>query len=73
MNYKRKRPRASSASRGKSGGHWLRHWPKWWDVVFHNRPRRSRTRHEARKVLIDPDYADRALWPLSKKPHIYYW
>lgn len=75
-NHQRRRPRTSSCGRtGGSrghGGYWLRNWPKWWDVVYHTRPNRRRNR--ACEILVmqgvDPD---QIAWPLSKKPHIYYW
>jgi hypothetical protein len=40
--------------------------------VFHTRPRRRRTKVCEIKVMkgFDPDAI---LWPLEKKPHIYYW
>jgi hypothetical protein len=51
----------------------LNNYPSAWDIQYHTRPRRAQEKHIARAILkgtIDPD---EAIWPLSKKPHIYYW
>ena len=48
-------------------------WPRWFDVVFHTRPQRRRTKAMEQKILsgrLDPD---NTAWPLSKKPLVYYW
>jgi hypothetical protein len=47
--------------------------PRWWTILEHTRPRRARDRAMERKVLNGRVDADEAIWPLSKKPHIYYW
>lgn len=82
-NHRRRRPRAASYGRKRQSYKvrhtpewnrygWRRNWPRWHDVVFHTRPRRRRTR--ACVVLVmqgtDPDLI---LWPIEKKPHVYYW
>jgi len=54
--------------RGPMGNH-----PRWWDLVFHTRPHRARTKAIARRIMrgeIDPD--DTA-WPLPDKPTKYFW
>lgn len=51
----------------------LANWPRWWDVLFHTRPTRRRTKQmeiKLRKGQIDPE---NLCWPLPKKPHSYYW
>jgi len=48
-------------------------YPAWWDRQFHTRPRRAKERIVVRRILngtLDPDGA---VFPLSKKPHLYYW
>ena len=51
----------------------MSNWPKWHDVINHNRPRRredAAMSHAVARGKVDPD---EALWPLSRRPHIYYW
>jgi len=73
-HYKRRRPRIAGTRHARSRGHWLRHWPRWWDIVFHTRPRRIETHRLEHKILsghLDPDDA---AWPLGNhRPHVYYW
>lgn len=38
--------------RGKPGGHYLNAWPKWWDFLFHTRPRRKHSRRHRHKRLV---------------------
>lgn len=66
-NFRRSRPRHLTRSRAHC------HYPKWWDVVFHTRPRRRRESLMLRKVVIGAIDADNAVWPLEHKPHKYYW
>jgi hypothetical protein len=82
MNYKRGYPRTTHHSRGRDKHrrhqpdfnryYWLSQWPRSWDIVFHTRPRRRRTRVAEIRVMKGYD-PDDVLWPLEKKPHIYYW
>lgn len=72
-NYKRGYPRTSGRAHGASRGYWLRHWPKWWDVVYHTRPHRREAAAVTNKVVRGVLDADAAVWPVSKKPHLYYW
>jgi len=73
-NFRRKKPRTRTYGKGGSRGHWLSHWPAWWDRLFHTRPARHAD-HQLEKALVkgvvDPDEA------LPKfdghKPHRYYW
>jgi hypothetical protein len=87
-NFKRRRS-VTTATKGatrvrgerqrkyKDGGsyswYWLTRWPKWWDVVFHTRPKRRRQRQCIIAVLQGDD-PDNIVWPLgNSKPHKYYW
>ncbi len=48
-------------------------WPRGHDIVHHTRPRRAREKRmleAVRRGRIDPE---EATWPLSKKPHVYFW
>lgn len=47
--------------------------PKWHDVLYHNRPRRRKEAELLRAVLKGAVHHDEALWPLSRRPHCYYW
>jgi hypothetical protein len=51
----------------------LNSYPSAWDIQYHTRPRRSKEKRLAKAILNDKIDADEAIWPLSKKPHIYYW
>lgn len=48
-------------------------WPRAWDILHHNRPRRAKEKMLARQVVKGVLDADNLSWPLSKKPHRYYW
>jgi hypothetical protein len=54
-------------------GSCLRGWPRWHDILYHNRPHRSATKRLERAVLMGWVDAEDAAWPLAKKPHQYYW
>jgi hypothetical protein len=82
MNHKRKRSRTRVRGnrfdkwRAKEFGNeyrWLNNWPAWWDIVFHRRPHRRRAMETTRAVLLGKIDADNATWPVSKKPHNYFW
>lgn len=51
----------------------MRNWPKWFDVIEHNRPRRREDAAVAKAVLCGKIDPDEALWPLSRRPRSYYW
>lgn len=56
-----------------NGYSFLNSWPRWHDILYHNRPRRTAEKRLARRVIKgDIDLEDVA-WPLAKKPHQYYW
>lgn len=67
-NFKRKRSRSNSSG---NSVHWL-NTPSWWNIVFHTRPRRHKTRMMEHEVVKGCD-PDGLLWPVEKKPHSYYW
>lgn len=82
-NFRRRRPRLSTTHTGYShragrnryaapGHRWMGNWPAWWDLVFHTRPRRRRTR-EAVVLIMQGRDPDGITWPVAKKPHVYYW
>lgn len=72
-NYKRRRPRTASGARGSSRGYWLRHWPRWWDIEFHTRPKR-REQAALLTAIRKGEDPDQIAWPLGNhKPHQYYW
>jgi hypothetical protein len=57
-----------------SGGYWWSSsYPRSWDIQHHSRPRRAQERRLARLAVMDRIDFDEMIWPLSKKPHIYYW
>ena len=57
---------------GKGHG-WNWSTPSWWNNIFHTRPWRRKTRRCEWRVLHAPDAADSLIWPLDKKPHLYFW
>lgn len=73
MNYKRKRPR-TKPPRGvdhlklATGGH-----PHWFDIVFHNRPKRRRDNARVREIVKGADYEGMTFDLGNKKPLQYYW
>jgi hypothetical protein len=85
MHYKRKNARVRKGRRGwderrikkahpvLSNWLWLHTWPESYDIIHHRRPRRRKEKNIAHAIvrgIIDPE---RAIWPVSKKPHEYYW
>jgi len=51
---------------------WMNNWPAAWDITFHRRPPRRHAKAIAHSIVRGAD-PDEALWPLSKRPHVYYW
>jgi len=47
--------------------------PAKWNRSFHSRPHRARERRVARQVVTGAVDADEALWPVLRKPTIYFW
>lgn len=66
--HRRARPRHRTYSRTKS----MSSWPRWWDILHHNRPRRRRDRATEGLVIRGAD-PDGLCWELSRRPHKYYW
>lgn len=56
-----------------TGYFWASGEPRWWTILHHTRPRRAQERALARVALMDRADLDEMIWPLSRKPHIYYW
>lgn len=51
----------------------MSNWPRSWDIVHHTRPRRAREKRLTKAIVAGKLDPDNVAWPLSKKPHIYYW
>lgn len=47
--------------------------PSWWNTLYTERPNRRKTKKLLRKVKTLTDYEEAPLFPLAKKPYIYYW
>lgn len=80
-HFRRNKPRirtfrgySARASDGRYAGYscWTRNYPAWHDILYHRRPHRRETKAVELKIMRGLD-DDAALWPLSKKPHQYYW
>ena len=52
--------------------HWFRNDPGWWVREFMTKPQRARTRQLISKVMAMQDVEDAPLFPLAKKPYLYY-
>jgi hypothetical protein len=50
----------------------MSNYPAHWDRTYHTRPRRVKNRRACRAILAGAD-PDNMVYPLDKKPHIYYW
>lgn len=76
-NFKRRLPRARTRSHYSPRArqtYWLGTWPAAWDVLYHRRPQRRRTRAIEKAILRGGMDPDSATWPLgNRKPHQYYW
>lgn len=85
MHHKRKRARIHNRGRGWDSRRikkaypalwnwlWLHSWPVYWDIQHHRRPRRREEKNIAHAIVRDVIDPDCAIWPVSKKPHEYYW
>ncbi len=84
-HYKRKRSRLAGRNKGYSSKglerrlvpqieelRWLQNYPRSHDKLYHTRPRRRSERKQERELLKGSD-PDGLVWPLSRKPHEYYW
>jgi hypothetical protein len=52
---------------------WLEATPSWWIRDMMTRPQRQEVRRLIKRTMELVDYGDAPLFPLAKKPHIYYW
>ena len=80
-NFRRNKPRLRTSrgysrrtgrERFKKHHPWMCWWPAWWDILHHSRPQRRRDMRCEKAVLNGAD-PDNIVWPLSRKPHQYYW
>lgn len=53
--------------------HYWMHTPGWWTRQVMTRPQRATVRGLIAKLHRIQDLEDAPLFPLAKKPHIYYW
>ena len=47
--------------------------PNWWNVLYFHRPQRRLTKCLEGAIVKLRVKPDAAIWPLSRKPMIYYW
>lgn len=52
---------------------WIKGNPGWWTREFMTVPQRARTRTLIGKLHRLEDLEEAPLFPLAKKPHIYFW
>lgn len=52
---------------------WIHQTPSWWVREMMTKPQRARTRNLLKKVERMKDLEDPPLFPLARKPHVYYW
>lgn len=88
-HHKRKRPRSLATRGSSYNGlkrrledrgvdietsyHFMRNYPRYWDIIRHSRPARQHNAQVARMVVKGDVDADDAIWMNGRKPHIYYW
>jgi hypothetical protein len=71
-HYKRRRPRTTGRRNIVTYGHWDNS-PRWWDIIFHRRPRRAAERAIERRILAGLVEPDGIAWSLgNSKPHHHY-
>lgn len=69
-NFKRGKCRWQTNTRVHS----MRSYPRWWDIIFHTKPKRRAQQAMLQGVIKGRVDADDAAWPLGNhKPHNYYW
>lgn len=83
-HYKRGYPRTKTRGRRRYPSKWewpalekkgwfhMCSYPRYWDIQYHTRPQRAKTKAISRKVKKGADPENLA-WPIAKKPHNYYW
>jgi hypothetical protein len=47
--------------------------PRWWDIVFHTRPRRAKDKAVTRAVAAGAIDVDAANWSVGRRPQEDYW
>lgn len=49
--------------------------PSWWRRLMQEKPARRETKMLCREITKanDPEWAEEVVFPLARKPHIYYW
>lgn len=47
--------------------------PSRWNNAVHTRRRRVELRRVMSRLMRNPGAADGLIWPLDKKPHLYFW
>lgn len=52
---------------------WLQATPSWWTRAMMTRPQRQHVRRLVKRTMELVDYDDAPLFPLAKRPHVYYW
>ena len=52
---------------------WLQSTPSSWIRQMMTRPQRQEVRRLIKRAIQLVDYDDAPLFPLAKKPHVYYW
>jgi hypothetical protein len=57
---------------GSGRCHWWA-YPRWHDIIYHSRRRRAAEARLEHRILTGQDDPEGVCWPLSKKPHVYYW
>ena len=70
MNYKRKRPRTSASNRTVKSMH---SWPRWWDIVFHTRPKRREDSRTVQGIKRGDDPDNATFNTKNHAPHTYFW
>lgn len=51
---------------------WYGRTPAWWNIMRHHRPSRRKTKEMEGRIVKGEDFENMA-WPVSRKPHIYYY
>lgn len=59
--------------RDGQGHGWNWSTPSRWNNAVHTRRRRVELRRVMSRFMRNPGAADGLIWPLDKKPHLYFW
>lgn len=71
-NFRRSLPRHRTVNMSRET-YWLNTWPASYDIIYHTRPSRRAMSRLLRCVVTGQVDPDAVAWPLSKRPHVYYW